>query len=179
MNAVLLSGVHGVGKGYLTNHIKNDLVEYQIYSASGLIERYKSSDDAGFKRVKNVNQNQEILIMSIRQALQKGEKNFILDGHLCIFNRNGNPERIPEYFFEKSGISGIILLQDDATTISERIRKRDGQVLSIEKIENMQSEETRYANELEEKYGMNILRISPDVEIEVILDWLKNVEDRV
>ena len=84
MKAILLSGVHGVGKGYLLERIKTDLAGYKIYSASGMIEKYKESTDAGFKRVKNVKQNQEFLIASIKEETQKGGNSFILDGHLCM-----------------------------------------------------------------------------------------------
>lgn len=159
MKAVLLSGVHGVGKSFLLKAIKTDLSEYTIYSASGLIEKYKLSDDAGFKKVRNVKINQQILVESIKNEMKNGKNSFILDGHLCLLNATNSVERIPIEFFHKTGISNIILVQDEPASIYERIKNRDRQLLAIETIKCLQNNENIYANELEQKYGMNILRI--------------------
>lgn len=176
MKAILLSGVHGVGKGLLLENLKVDLEGYIVYSASGLIEKYKASADAGYKRVQNVKKNQEILIEAIKYEMRYGEKNFILDGHLCLLNANNDVERVPEIFFEHTGISNIILLQDASTLIFERLIGRDGHSLDIEEIDSLQKSESLYADELE-KSGMNILRTSPNVKVEDIICWLKNLED--
>lgn len=177
MKAILLSGVHGVGKSFLLDHMKAALSEYIVYSASGLIEKYKISDDAGFKKVRDVKKNQEVLIEAIKHEMLHGENSFILDGHLCLLNANNEVERIPESFFEQTGISNIILLQDEPVSILERIRGRDGHSLAIETIDSLQSNESVYADELERKYNMNIIRISPKDKYEKIIFWLKNVGD--
>ena len=54
MKVILLSGVHGVGKGFFLEQVKKNIEEYNVYSASKLIERYKSPTDAGYKKVCNV-----------------------------------------------------------------------------------------------------------------------------
>lgn len=77
--------------------------------------------------------------------------NFILDGHLCIFNVEGNVVRIPENFFEETQIEGIVLLQDCPDVISDRINKRDGKTINVQSIEKMQHEEQKFAEELWEK----------------------------
>lgn len=175
MKAILLSGVHGVGKSFLLENMKTALSEYIVYSASSLIEKYKVSADAGYKKVRDVKKNQQILIEAIKHEMVHGHNNFIIDGHLCLLNANNDVERIPEFFFEQTGISNIILLQDDPVSICDRIRGRDGQSLSIEIIDNLQSNESIYADELKQEYGMNILRISPKDNYEDIVFWLKNV----
>ena len=58
MKAILLSGVHGVGKGFFLENIKKYIQSYNIYSASSLIEKFQPSADAGYKKVSNVNSNQ-------------------------------------------------------------------------------------------------------------------------
>lgn len=51
---ILLSGAHGVGKGYwLKQNFENDK-NFSVLGASDLIRRYKEADDAGHKRVKNI-----------------------------------------------------------------------------------------------------------------------------
>lgn len=177
MKTILLSGVHGVGKSFLLESMKTALSEYIVYSASSLIEKYKVSADAGYKKVRDVKKNQQILIEAIKNEMVHSDNNFIIDGHLCLLNANNDVERIPESFFEQTGISNIILLQDDPVSICDRIRGRDGQSLTIEIIDSLQSNESVYADELKQEYGMNILRISPKDNYEDIVFWLKNVGD--
>ncbi len=151
MGVILFSGVHGVGKGYFLDKVKESLRHYVIFSASKLIEKYQPSTDAGYKKVTDVKHNQDILIKAIREARQN-EGDCILDGHLCIFNANGEVERIPEYFFIEAQIAGIILLQDEPQLIYERISHRDSARIPVEDIEKMQVEEEKYARELKEKH---------------------------
>lgn len=152
MGIIMFSGVHGVGKGYFLDKMKGHLQHYEIYMASKLIEKYQPSADAGYKKVSDVNHNQEVLIRAIKEEARLNESNCIIDGHLCLFNMMGEIERVPEYFFVKAGITGIILLQDDPQVICERIRHRDSTQIRIEDIEKMQDEEEKYAQELKEKF---------------------------
>lgn len=152
MKSILFSGVHGVGKGFFLEKIKKEIEEYNIYSASTLIEKYQPSTDAGYKKVRNVKNNQDILIKAMKEAKLKDENSFILDGHLCIFDTEGNVVRIPEKFFYETQIEGIVLLQDCPDLILGRINARDGKEIRIESIEKMQHEEQKFAEELWEKY---------------------------
>lgn len=152
MKSILFSGVHGVGKGFFLKKINKEIEGYTIYSASTLIEKYQPSTDAGYKKVRNVKNNQDILIKAIKEAKLKDENSFILDGHLCIFDVGGNVVRIPENFFYETQIEGIVLLQDCPKVISDRINTRDGKEISIQSIEKMQYEEQKFAEELWGKY---------------------------
>lgn len=151
METILFSGAHGVGKGFFLDKIKKDIQGYKIYSASDLIKRYKNATDAGYKKVSDIDDNQNVLINAINE-IKKDNRNIILDGHLCVFNANGEVERIPESFFVDAEITEIIILQDEPSKICERIQKRDSNVIEIQDIEFMQFEELRYARELEAKF---------------------------
>lgn len=152
MKSILFSGVHGVGKGFFLKKINKEIEEYNIYSASTLIEKYKSSTDAGYKKVRNVKNNQDILIKAVKEAKLKDGNSFILDGHICIFDAEGNIVRIPENFFGETQIEVIVLLQDSPKVISDRLNIRDGKEINIQSIEKMQCEEQKFAEELWEKY---------------------------
>lgn len=152
MKSILFSGVHGVGKGFFLEKINKEIAGYNIYSASTLIEKYQPSTDAGYKKVRNVKNNQDILIKAIKEAKLKDENSFILDGHLCIFDVEENVVRIPENFFYETQIEGIVLLQDSPDVISDRINARDGKDISVQSIEKMQHEEQKFAEELWKKY---------------------------
>ena len=125
MKIILLSGAHGVGKGFFLNKIRDDIQQYEVYSASKLIERYQLPTDSGYKKVSNVNNNQDVLITALKEAKLQSAKDVILDGHLCLFNADGEVERIPENFFINAQIKGIVLLQDDSNIICDRINQRD------------------------------------------------------
>ena len=102
-------------------------------------------------------------------------KDFILDGHLCVFNAKGDIVRIPEYFFVNTKINGIILLQDEPRVIVERIVQRDSNRLEISTIENMQDEESKYASELQRKYQIEYVKISHECTGEVFERILRKI----
>lgn len=162
MKIFLFSGVHGVGKGFFLHKVKENIRQYNVFSASELIEKSQPSTDAGYKKVSNVSHNQDVLIKAIKESKECGMKDIILDGHVCIFNAKGEVERVAEYFFEEVHIAGNILLQDNARTICDRISQRDAVQISVNDIEWMQDEERKYARELEERYGIKHVIITHD-----------------
>ena len=175
MKAFLLSGVHGVGKGFFLEKVKNSISMYNMISASTLIERYQASADAGYKRVSNVNGNQEVLIHAMKEAMTNDTRDFILDGHLCIFNAKGEVERVPKFFFEETKITGIILLQDASEDIYCRIRKRDACTIDVCDIERMQREEEEYAKELERELNIKYVAITHECTEERFIAVLKKM----
>ena len=159
----MLSGVHGVGKGFFLDKVREYYIQqYDVYSASLLIEKYQPSTDAGYKKVSNINSNQDVLIKAIIEEKDRNKKDFISDGHLCIFNADGEAVCIPEYFFVKTHINGIILLQDDPKIICERLNQRDSNKIEMNAIENMQNKEKEYAEVLYNKLHINYELISQE-----------------
>lgn len=140
----LLSGVHGVGKGYFLKNILKDDSNYTILEASNLIRQYKEAEDAGYKMVKDVSDNQRVLLKALITEKGQVKTDIILDGHLCIINKNGDIERIPEEFLVKASVYGIILLQDDVDSIIRRQNLRDGVGLKKQTIVKIQEDEIRY-----------------------------------
>ena len=175
MKAILFSGAHGVGKGFFLDKVKKYIQQYNVYSASKLIERYQSSTDAGYKKVSNVNNNQEALVKSLKEAKNNDIKDFILDGHLCVFNAKGEVERIPEYFFYETEITGIVLLQDEPQSICDRINQRDAKEISVCDIEWMQDEERKYAEELEAKFQIGYAIITHECTGEQFEEKLREI----
>ena len=173
MNCVILSGVHGVGKGFFLNKIRDNIFNYNIYTASELIEQYKSSTDAGYKKVSNIYNNQELLVKAIDEVKGNHSETFILDGHLCLFNAINEVERIPEKYIKRMNVVGIILLQDNPVVISERINQRDGQHIDISDIEQMQVQEKQYAEELNESLHIGYEIITHDCSCREFEDIMK------
>ena len=158
----LLSGVHGVGKGYFLENIIKDDSNYTILGASSLIRQYKDAEDAGYKMVKDVSDNQKVLLKALIAEKSQIETDIILDGHLCIINKNGDIERISKEFLIKASVNGIILLQDAVETIIKRQNLRDGVGLEKQTIINIQEDEIKYCEFL--KNELNVPYIIIDSE---------------
>ena len=175
MKVFLFSGMHGVGKGVLLDKVKGKLLKYDIYSASQLIEQYQPSTDAGYKKVASVSNKQDVLIKALNEKKSQSVNDFIVDGHLCIFNSRGEVERIPEYFFCETGITGILLLQDNPQRIFERLQKRDSSSISINDITRVQDEERKYACDLQGKYRIRNVIISHECTDDQFVETLKEI----
>lgn len=151
---LLLSGVHGVGKSYFLQNILKDDMRYTILEASILIRQYKDAEDAGYKMVNDVSDNQKVLLEALIKEKKQLKTDIILDGHLCIINKNGDIERIPEEFFIKASVQGIILLQDTVEEIIKRQNLRDGVCLEKQTIFKIQEDEIKYCELLKCKLNV-------------------------
>ncbi len=158
---ILLSGVHGVGKGYFIESMVVDKYNVSIISASEVINRYKDCEDAGNKRVKDVQENQDIILDVLRNV--NCDKTVVLDGHLIIISEGDTLQRIPEDYFKEGLFDTIILLQDEPDKIHKRLYKRDGMYkIDLSLISKIQEEELSYAEELRKK-GIALYIITPEV----------------
>lgn len=177
MKTILFSGVHGVGKGYFLKQVCIDSEGYNIVSASDLIKRYRDATDAGYKKVSNVKENQEILLTALSEEQEKKQSDIVLDGHLCIINAQDEVERIPECFFARGSIDGIILLQDEAWAISDRLKNRDGQQVTTAFINKIQEEERAFAKYLKTTYGIEYEIVSHQCGKEFFKEIIKRIGD--
>lgn len=158
---ILLSGVHGVGKGFYIENKLSKIDWISVVSASSMISEHKRAEDAGYKRVESIDNNQGVLLKAFNKCSFNTDI-VILDGHLVLLNRLGNIERIPLEFIQGIPLSGIILLQDNSAAIAERLNGRDGDSLSVETIELIQENEYMYCQYLSSNYGIPFLRVSHD-----------------
>lgn len=172
---ILLSGVHGVGKGYFIDNVLTKIFMGRICTASELIEKYAPATDAGYKRVSDVAYNQNVLIQAIKNELADSKERLLLDGHMCIINSKDDVERIPISFFNETDVDYIILIQDDSSKIIERLNKRDGKTIPLALIEKVQLEEREYAQYLLEEFDIEYKILNPDCNEED----LHNIRERL
>lgn len=158
---ILFSGAHGVGKGFYLKNAFSRYNTFTILEASKLISQYKKADDAGYKKVIDVSDNQQVLLTALNVEQSKINGTIILDGHLCILNASDKIENIPENFLKKASICGIILLQDEPQNIINRQNQRDGLKLKYNIIDMIQQRELEYCKNLLFKYGLPYNVISP------------------
>lgn len=174
---ILFSGVHGVGKGYFIKENIKDNDNIICVSASELIRQYRNSEDAGYKKVKDVEGNQEILLDALRRMVMSVDKSILLDGHLCIINSNSEVETISDSFISKAQMKGIILLQEEIPIIEQRQKARDGLSLSAEMIREIQCKEKLYAELLFKKYKIPFEIISSECRRDQFLKIINTMKE--
>ena len=168
---IFISGVHGVGKSYFGNLVKEKL-GIKVYSASSCIEMKKKGGFTPDKLIPNIDENQEYLIMAVDELHQKGDP-FILDGHFCLLNKEGEVTPINIDIFTKLKPKAIILLTEDERVIVKRRIERDNVSISLKEIRNFQSEEIRYAKKVAEKLNVPLQISRGEKDLQLTLDFIK------
>lgn len=143
---IFVGGIHGVGKTTLCRKISKEL-SLKHYSASELISNLKSENIAKDKKVSNVIANQNILLESITRYLNT-EEYYLLDGHFCLLNSDGEITEIPIDIFKALGLKAIIVLVDEESEILKRLVDRDSNHYPIKLIEEFQKKEVLYAQKV-------------------------------
>ena len=151
---IFVSGVHGVGKSYFCNLVKES-TGIKVYSASALIAEKKQSSFAKDKLILDIDYNQQYLLLALDELKASG-KNFILDGHLCLLNASGKVQRIPYKTFAALRPDAIILLTEKPEVVMLRRRERDNVELAPQSIEAFQQEEVAYAKEIAASIGAKL-----------------------
>lgn len=167
---IFVGGIHGVGKTYFCEKIKKSL-GFDYYTASQLIERQRGVRFDVDKKVVNINSNQVLLIEALNKLRESG-KEFILDGHFCLVNNDGNISRVPFETFQEVKPNKIILLTENPQVIKQRRAERDGIELDIKEIAAFQHEEYSYAVEVARKIGCPIIISSGVNELESIIETM-------
>lgn len=171
-NIILLTGIHGVGKGYISSCVKNH-IKIPIYEASKLIKQSGNVSDLN-KKVYNINDNQEILYNAINDYVK--EKLFILDGHTCLLNKNGEIEKIDLQSLNKFDIIGIIYIYDNIENIKERLYKRDKIMYDTKKLDLFQKLEYENSLALSKNLNIKLFEFKNGEDINLIINYLKEME---
>lgn len=174
-NVIFFSGIHGVGKGFISEKIKSK-INIPIYSASELIRLNGISSDTN-KKVDNVTNNQKQLIKSINDLIK--DKIFVLDGHTCLINNQNEIESIKLEIFKEMNIIGAILILDDINLIKDRIYKRDFINFDLELLARLQKSEIRNMKMISNDLNIPLLFFKNGDNIQNIVDFIKVLEEKV
>ena len=168
---ILVSGIHGVGKSFFCDCIKEQL-NLSYYSASQLITTKRNKVFSVDKHVPDIDDNQPLLIESIEELRQNvGE--FILDGHFCLLDADGKITRIPPETYTSLKPDRIILLTERPEIIAERREIRDGIKQDMNDIKAFQDAEKAYAKEISDQLGIPLIISSGSDDIQRIIEWVK------
>lgn len=157
---IFISGVHGVGKSYFCQKLK-EIMEIESYVSSSLIEQMKNVAFGVDKKIIEIDDNQKYLLSAVEKLKEKNSF-FLLDGHFCLLNKEGTITRIPEQTFINLHPEAIVLLTEKEEIIAERRMARDGVEVDIESTRKFQEAEITYAREIAEKLGVP-LKISKGI----------------
>lgn len=170
---IFISGVHGVGKTYFSNIVKEKL-GIQSYTASSLITERKHSGFGKDKLIPDIDENQQYLLAAVADLRGKST-DFILDGHFCLLNEKGEVTRIPLDTFTVLHPDAIVLLTEKPEIIASRRESRDAQQESPESIEKFQEEEKKYAKEVSNLIGAKLFISSGQADLDSAISFISSL----
>lgn len=128
---VFVAGVHGVGKTYLASRLPATLGLIHT-SASKLIKEERAMPNWGKdKRVSDVDGNQIALAAAVSRHNGAGTR-LLLDGHFVLLNSQGEFSYLDTTVFESLKLNGVVLVEADPRTVTQRLRERDGREANID-----------------------------------------------
>jgi adenylate kinase len=155
-NIIFIGGIHGVGKGWICAQLSKEL-NIKHLTASEVLKWTEISSSSN-KLVDNVNETQDRLVNNLRKIVVKDEK-YLLDGHYCLLNKDGEPYKIPFSTFSEINPNKLILVYEDTVTIKQRLQDRDHNEYSEDTLKKFQGFEIKYAEELSFKLSAPLLKI--------------------
>lgn len=148
-NIIFIGGVHGVGKSTVCNKLAAHL-KISYLSASDVLKWKDINVDVRNKLVTNIPDMQDRLIKGL-QGIIEPNRYHILDGHYCLFNKEGVATKVPFSIFEVINPMYFVIIIGDAIKISEALKTRDQKIYSEESLVYMQTMELEYAKEIAQK----------------------------
>ena len=153
---IFIGGIHGVGKGTICDKICEQTDFIHIIASE--ILRWDEISKPDNKKVENIQSTQDRLIAGLDKALKKNES-YLLDGHFCLFNSEGQFEKVPMETFEKIAPKLIVLVTIKIDLIKERLEKRDNKRYDFDLLKNMQTSEKEYAQQISSKLNVPFVEI--------------------
>ncbi len=167
---IFISGVHGVGKSYFCNLIK-DKLGIETYTASSLISERKKQPFAADKLVPDIDINQQFLLAAVDELRTSGT-NFVLDGHFCLLNQDGDITRIGIETFTTLKPDAILLLTETPEIIAQRRKSRDGLECHSEGIRQAQEAEVSYAQEVAALLAVDLFISTGSQDVDAAIDFI-------
>lgn len=170
---IFISGVHGVGKSYFCNIVKERL-DMDSYPASKLIAEKRKAGFDKDKLIPNIDENQQYLLVAVDE-LRQNSSNFILNGHFCLLNASGKVTRISLETFTTLHPDAIVLLTEKPEIICRRRKERDNIDISVESVKEFQDEEKKYAEEISLLIGAKLYVSSGAADLDNTIEFLKSL----
>ena len=151
-NIAFVGGIHGVGKSTICREICDEL-KLEYLSASELIKWEVINEDIGNKKIQDISETQNRLIIGLKIINQESNY-YILDGHYCLINKENDIVNVPIETFKFMNLFSLNIILGDTTEIKSRLEKRDNLPYSKEFLNEMQERELEYARYLSKTLGL-------------------------
>lgn len=144
-NLLFIGGIHGVGKGTICKSLAKtwDL----IHITASEVLKWEEISKKEEKIVKDFQFTQNRLINNL-QNIMVDDKTYLLDGHYCLLNKEGIPEKIGFDTFANLQPKAFIIVTENVNIIKERLDLRDNTYYDIEILNKFQVLEFDYSLEL-------------------------------
>lgn len=169
---IFVSGIHGVGKGYIFRTLFKR-INFPVYTASDLIRKSNEISDIN-KKVDNINNNQSILLDAINKFVE--EDIIVLDGHTCLFNSDGNVSKIPYETFESLNLVAVIFIHDDVCKVQERLFKRDNIKYDKNTLYHLQVNEMKYTSMISKKLKIPYLSFDANDDYNILCCFIEGLK---
>lgn len=169
---IFIGGIHGAGKGTVCRSICS-AHNFTHLSASDLLKWQEVSADEKNKKVADIQNTQDRLIVGLNAAIKEGEQ-YLLDGHFCLLNSSGKPEKVPTETFIQIAPVAIVVVIDAVQLIIDRLDQRDRKRYEFETLNQLQLLEVQYAKEIASMLSVPFISIengNPRELVKFIKQW--------
>ena len=157
LKTYFIGGVYGVGKSTLVQNMKETYHGYSQFSASDLISQSNNESYGSNKFVKDADQNQVILIDSLKKIRHQCDNDILLAGHFCIVTKNMDIDILPSYVFKSLSVDKIVVLTSSIQKISMNLLGRDDKKYDKNFIKKFQDSEIDTALKVSKIIGVDCL----------------------
>jgi len=170
---IFIAGVHGIGKSTLCKSVCSRFNVIH-HSASELITKHSHIEFQSNARVQNIDRNQDALISAINKYLDTTKK-YLLDGHFCLLDQDGEITKIPLSTFITMSPMAIFLLHDNPSNIHSRLRDRDREEWDLDLLSSLQEQELHYSRSVATELDIPYRRANPFTDREIIHEFIANL----
>ena len=154
-NIVFVGGIHGVGKSTFCKEVSNQL-NLNYLSASAVLKWEELNVDVKNKKVEDIPYTQDRLIRGLNLLVNPDEK-YLLDGHFCLFDKDGQVSTVPLSTFENINPLMLVVVLGDTQEIQKRLNERDNKGYSVEDLNTMQKYEVEHSILVSKSLGIRCL----------------------
>lgn len=153
-NISFIGGINGVGKSSICKELCKTFPMEHL-TASEVLRWKDLNSDSQNKNVTDIAETQDRLIVGLSKQIHP-DRIYLLDGHFCLFNKDGGVENLPMETFIKINPISLNIILGDVERIKLQLEQRDKRPYSYELLSSMQDQELAYANEVSKTLGVTL-----------------------